>query len=156
MHEAIPFEPRRTPRRSVLIVDREERAGAALQRFLESEGWTVRHVRDGRAGLQLWPTLKPSILVTDCEGQEVDSFELIALARRTKERPLCVLLTRKAHARVLKPEMMQRLGLAAVIRRPCPFEAIAGELERLRRQAALPARSGAPSAIFVPEQVVSC
>jgi DNA-binding response OmpR family regulator len=155
MHNTGPLDGRRLVRRNVLIVDGDARAGTALQRFLETEGWTVRHVRDGRAALQLWPALTPNILITDCEGLEVDSFELVALARRTKERPLCVLLTRQAEARVLQPEMLQRLGFAAVIRRPCPFETIAAELELLRRQASLPARVGAPTLAAVPE-LASC
>ena len=152
MDEAIPLELPRSTGRSVLIVDADERAGVALQRYLETEGWTVRHVRDGRAALRLWSTFPPSIVLTNCDGQEIDAFELAAFARRTKERPSCLLLTRQAESKVLQPAMMRRLGLAAVLRRPCPFDAIAAMLEQLQL-ARVPAGTERSEGQMVAEQV---
>src|SRR5262249_4744355 len=139
-NEASPRSRSQTRVRSILVVEPDDRAGQALQRFLEKEGWLVRHVRTGRQALQALHTFAPSVLLTDCEGREIDSFELISLAAANDPAPHCVLFTRRAQGRILTPDLLPTLGIASIIHRPCSFEKIAATLDSLHPEAIAPER----------------
>jgi DNA-binding response OmpR family regulator len=117
------------PARAVLVVDRDERAGAMLGSYLEARGWRVSQVSDPRRVVRRRATesgLPPIVLLQLDEG-DADGFELLgALAARTLAARVIVCAT--AWIDGLAP-----LGVERVLAAPCRFADLANALEDVRR-----------------------
>jgi ActR/RegA family two-component response regulator len=117
------------PARCVLLVDRDERAGALLGNYLEARGWQVSHVSDPRRVLRTCAkgAVQPPILVVKLEETDTDGFELLAaLAARTIA----------ARTVVCAPgwiEGLALLGVERVLASPCRFSHLASTLEEVRQ-----------------------
>jgi ActR/RegA family two-component response regulator len=127
--EAGPEAPPHLPARCVLLVDRDERAGALLGNYLEARGWEVSHVSDPRRVLRTHTKGRgqPSILVVKLEEMDPDTFELLA-----------ALAARAIAARtvVCAPgwiEGLALLGVERVLASPCRFSDLASTLEEVRQ-----------------------
>jgi len=63
-------------RKVILVVDDEPNICNALQRILESDGYTVVTALDGKAALNLIPQLKPNLLFLDIMMPGMDGREV--------------------------------------------------------------------------------
>ena len=73
------------PARALLLVDRDERAGALLGRYLEARGWRVSRISDPRRVIrqQAARGVEAPIVVLQFDEADTDCFELLgALAAR--------------------------------------------------------------------------
>ena len=115
------------PARSVLLVDRDERAGALLGSYLEARGWRVSKVNDPRRVMRRAKAVgHPPILVVQLDETDTDGFELLA-----------ALAARAIAARVVvcAPawiEGLAMLGVERVLASPCRFADLVITLEDLR------------------------
>lgn len=112
----------------VLLVDDEPDLLAALEMYLDDEGFSVVTARDGERALALLDVLQPKVVVTDIMMPVMDGFELL---RRYKGRPGAVPVVAMSAFDAYNDQAVA-LGADAVL--PKPFEP--DELVRVLRDAA--------------------
>ncbi|HEX8796111.1 MAG TPA: hypothetical protein VF765_34410 [Polyangiaceae bacterium] len=116
------------PARSVLLVDRDERAAALLGTYLEARGWRVSLVSDPRRVMRTRTKGggEPPILVVKLDEADADGFELLAaLAARTFAARAVVCASGWI-------EGLAVLGVERVLASPCRFSDLATALEEVR------------------------
>ena len=112
----------------VLVVDPNVRFGLLLKGFLETRGW-------GASGSQMagtlrdWHRLRPDVVVTELDGEDLDGFE--SSRRCGAAIPTCLwsLCTRLAGAANWSPADRRALGVEAVLVRPLQFVHLHSTLE---------------------------
>lgn len=117
------------PARAMLLVDRDERAGALLRHYLAARGWQVSQVFDPRRVIRKRGTggVQTAILVLRLEELDTDSFELLAaIAARTIAARVIVCASGWI-------EGLASLGVERVLASPCRFSDLATALEDVRR-----------------------
>ena len=114
----------------VLIVDPDIRFGLLLKGFLAARGWTAEWVADGRKALRDWDTLRPHVIVTELQGEDLDGFEFMEAARRRSPEVPLVVCTRLAGAGTWSPAAQQALGIKGVLVRPLQFMELHSLLQR--------------------------
>jgi CheY-like chemotaxis protein len=113
----------------VLIVDPDVRFGLLLKGFLESRGWGSLWVSDGRKALRDWQRLRPDVVVTELDGEDLDGFEFISAVRTSEPTLPVVVCTRLAGASQWSPADRRALGVEAVLVRPLQFLQLHSALE---------------------------
>ncbi len=127
---------------TVLVVEDEPAIAQAIVHLLSAEGWTVRAVGDGLAGVEAASRLEPDVVLLDVMLPGIDGLEVCR--RIQAERPVPVLMLT---ARDDETDMLIGLGVGADDYMTKPFsmrELVARTKALLRRQerAAAAARSG--------------
>jgi len=118
----------------VLIVDPDVRFGLLLKGYLESRGWTVDWVEDGRLALQEWETYRPDLLIAELQGKDLDGFEFLETLGRLPTPPAVVVCTRLAGVQGWTDGIFRELGVRAVLVRPVRFPEVARTLEEVMAQ----------------------
>lgn len=77
----------------ILIVDDDVRNSLLLKRFIEAEGYDVRHAANGVAGLEVYSDWKPDFILLDVNMPEMDGFEMARNIRRGDSRVIIFFLT---------------------------------------------------------------
>jgi len=113
----------------VLLVDPDVRFGLLLKGFLESRGWGALWVPDGRKALRDWEHLRPDVVVSELDGEDLDGFEFISAVRRKESTLPVVICTRHAGAIQWSPADRRALGVEAVLVRPLQFLQLHSTLE---------------------------
>lgn len=116
-------------RARVLVVDPDIRFGLLLKGFLEARGWNPLWVSDGRKALRDWDRLRPDVVVTELESEELDGFEFVDAVRRKDETLPVVVCTKLAGAAGWSPADRRALGIDAVLVRPLQFLALHSTLQ---------------------------
>jgi len=116
-------------RARVLVVDPDVRFGLLLKGFLETRGWGALWVSDGRKALRDWDRLRPDVVVTELDGEDLDGFEFISAVRRRQSTLPIVVCTRLAGAGQWTPSDRRALGVEAVLVRPLQFLQLHSTLE---------------------------
>ncbi|MCO4768501.1 MAG: response regulator [Deltaproteobacteria bacterium] len=136
--ESLPYDPLSTSivgntgiptRARVLVVDPDVRFGLLLKGFLETRGWGALWVSDGRKALRDWDRLRPDVVVTELDGEDIDGFEFVAAVRRRSSTLPVVVCTRLAGATQWTPSDRRALGVEAVLVRPVQFMQLHSTLE---------------------------
>ena len=130
------------PTTSVLVVEDEPAIAQAIVHRLSAEGWSVRAVGDGLAGVEAASALQPDAVILDVMLPGIDGLEVCR--RIQAERPVPVLMLT---ARDDETDMLVGLGVGADDYMTKPFsmrELVARTKALLRRQerAAAAAHSG--------------
>jgi len=113
----------------VLVVDPDIRFGLLLKGFLESRGWRAEWVSDGRKALRDWQGLRPDVVVSELQGEDLDGFEFIDAVHRVDPRMPVVVCTRLAGAAQWSPHARSAMGIEAVLVRPLQFLELHATLE---------------------------
>ncbi len=71
----------------VLIVDDEPEIGCVLERLLELDGITARHLEDPEEGLQLLKEEPFEIVLSDLRMPTIDGIELLRRAKQIRPEP---------------------------------------------------------------------
>jgi DNA-binding response OmpR family regulator len=112
----------------VVLVERDETAGLVLSRALAARGWEVIQLATGRT---LTPALEEEadavVLVLD--DDENDIFDTLVRLSSQPMRPAVVMLTRRAHSRILAPSVLRALGVDRVLEWPCRADEVIAALE---------------------------
>ena len=128
---------------SVLVVEDEPAIAQAIVHRLSAEGWSVRAVGDGLAGVEAANALRPDVVILDVMLPGIDGLEVCR--RIQAERPVPVLMLT---ARDDETDMLVGLGVGADDYMTKPFsmrELVARTKALLRRQeraASVAARTG--------------
>ncbi len=120
------------PPTTVLVVEDEPAIAQAIVQRLSAEGWTVRAVGDGLAGVEAASRLEPDVVVLDVMLPGIDGLEVCR--RIQAERPVPVLMLT---ARDDETDMLIGLGVGADDYMTKPFsmrELVARTKALLRRQ----------------------
>ncbi len=120
------------PTTSVLVVEDEPAIAQAIVHRLSAEGWSVRAVGDGLAGVEAASTLQPDVVILDVMLPGIDGLEVCR--RIQAERPVPVLMLT---ARDDETDMLVGLGVGADDYMTKPFsmrELVARTKALLRRQ----------------------
>lgn len=118
--------------RRLAIVGRVHADGVVLEQALVARGWTVTRTESACAtaphGL-----LEADVVLLALDGDDADAFELLLWLSSLAKRPSVVLVTRRADARVLVPEVLASLGVDHVAAWPARIDQIETALAVARR-----------------------
>lgn len=114
--------------RRLVIVDNVHSDGIVIERALASRGWLVERTENAFALTPHELSLADAVLIAP-DGDEADAFELLLWLSSLPRRPTVVLITRRADARVLGPEVLASLGIDQVLMWPARLERIEAALE---------------------------
>jgi DNA-binding response OmpR family regulator len=81
-------------RKTVLVVDDEEKILELVRAYLERDGYNVVTARDGKQALQLADERQPDLVVLDLNLPEVDGLEVCRQIRRSSNTPIIMLTAR--------------------------------------------------------------
>jgi len=137
---------------TVLVVEDEPAIAQAIVQRLSAEGWTVRAVGDGLAGVEAASRLEPDVVVLDVMLPGIDGLEVCR--RIQAERPVPVLMLT---ARDDETDMLIGLGVGADDYMTKPFsmrELVARTKALLRRQERAAAAARADHALAADPPLV--
>jgi signal transduction histidine kinase len=77
----------------ILIIDDEQAVLEGLREFLEDEGYEVHEAQDGNAGLAVFRTVKPDLVLTDLRMPGLSGIEVISKIRKEKENTAIIVFT---------------------------------------------------------------
>lgn len=69
------------PTKTVVVIDDDEPFRYAFSRRLQHEGWAAHAAANGREGVELSRTVRPSVIFLDLQMPELDGFETCAQLR---------------------------------------------------------------------------
>lgn len=79
--------------RKVLLVDDDLKNSMFLKRFLEEESYEVIYANNGKIAWELFPSLKPDLVLLDINMPEMDGFELAQKIREYDKQVIIFFLT---------------------------------------------------------------
>jgi DNA-binding response OmpR family regulator len=103
-------------RGSVLIVEDEHLLGNNLQEYLRRRGWQAQLARSGEGALELFGSLRPSVVLMDYELPDMDGFQTIGAIRARHQCCACVLMTAHSGDHVVARARASRI--AHVLHKP--------------------------------------
>lgn len=77
----------------ILLVDDDHKNSLLLKRFIEAEGYEVSYADNGLAGLELYRTVRPDLILLDINMPGLDGFEMARIVRRSDRRVIIFFLT---------------------------------------------------------------
>ncbi|MBR1668013.1 MAG: response regulator transcription factor [Bacteroidaceae bacterium] len=77
----------------ILLVDDDVRNSMFLKKFLEVEDYEVTYANNGRVAWELYPSVRPDLVLLDVNMPEMDGFELAQLIRQQDHQVLIFFLT---------------------------------------------------------------
>jgi len=103
--------------RKVLLVDDDLKNSMFLKRFLEEESYEVIYANNGRIAWELFPSLKPDLVLLDINMPEMDGFELAQKIREYDKQVIIFFLT----DRIEKSDRLKGFSLKGNDYIPKPF-----------------------------------
>jgi CheY-like chemotaxis protein len=114
-----------------LLVDPDVRFGLLLSRYLAEHGWELVAVPDGRDALQRWDEIRPSLVLSEIDGEDMDGLEFMAAVSRLPDPPPVVICTRSPGVRTWDETSLRSLGVASALVRPLLFADLLREIRRV-------------------------
>ena len=132
----------------ILLVDDDRQNSEFLRKFLEVEGYEVGYAENGRVAWEMFPTVRPDMVLLDINMPEMNGFELARLIRERDRDVLIFFLTDRTE----KADRLKGFSLKGNDYIPKPFypeELIAKIKERFEhRQPVLPTQITIGRTIF--------
>lgn len=126
---------------TILIIDDEIDTLTMFRLFLSSYGYRVLVAADGRAGLELVTTEKPSIVFTDLKMPGMDGFEVLKQIKKIAPRTEVIVIT--GHSDMDLVIQALNLDTTDFINKPISPEAVEAALQRAMERLQRPkSRSG--------------
>lgn len=101
------------------MVDDELKNAMFLKRFLEEEPYEITYANNGRVAWELFPSLKPDLILLDINMPEMDGFELAQKIRECDKKVIIFFLTDRTE----KSDRLKGFGLKGNDYIPKPFYA---------------------------------
>lgn len=79
---------------NILIIDDDEKLQDLLKEYLQSQGYEVSGILDGRAAMEAIQTHQPDIIILDLMLPVRDGFEVLAEIRKSRQLPVIMLTAR--------------------------------------------------------------
>lgn len=77
----------------ILFADDDLKYSMLLKRFLEAEGYEVTYAGNGRIALELYPSVKPDLVLLDINMPELNGFEVAEKIRKQNHHVLIFFLS---------------------------------------------------------------
>lgn len=77
----------------ILLVDDDVKNSMLLKRFIEAEGYEVTYANNGKAGLEMYQSSHPDLILLDINMPELDGFETARIIRQNDKRVIIFFLT---------------------------------------------------------------
>ncbi len=122
-------EPRRP---SILLAEDDVGLARTLAEYLERQGYTVLHAKDGREATKVLMRQRVDLLISDIYMPEGDGIELLTLVRRCTPAPAVVAMSGAGLGRIegmLK--MASVLGAARTLAKPFSLQQLLGLVREL-------------------------
>ena len=125
-------QPGATPSRRILLVEDERPFRELLQAFLETQGYEVHAVPDGRCGAQWLETNVADAVVTDLCMPEVDGMELLMKIRKLhRSTPVVVMSGGVSGNMVGMLRAAELLGARRTLEKPFSLQQLATALREV-------------------------
>jgi DNA-binding response OmpR family regulator len=111
-----------------LVVEHDPRYAATVCDHLARAGWRVAHVTTSREAGSAWDDLAADVVLAELDAPGIDGLDLAARLARLSARPAVVLWTTRPGALLVDRETQARLGVDAILERPCRLEVLAKAL----------------------------
>jgi ActR/RegA family two-component response regulator len=132
------LKPPVQPTRHVLFVIDDELYASTVERWLGRRGWQITRASFGfHQALEQWRACGAAVVLVDLDGDGLGGFTLLAAAQALRPPRKAVICTRDPAVTHLPESTRQRLGIEAIVMRPCHLDVVLAALER----AAVAARS---------------
>ena len=126
--------------KKILVVDDEAQITRVLLHGLESSGYQVRAVNNGRAGLETFRTWLPDLVITDLSMPGYTGLELCERIRQLSEVPLLVLSVKEDEPTKVKAF---DLGADDYVSKPFGMAELTARVRALLRRSSAPPQSDA-------------
>ncbi len=124
------------PGATILVVEDDTEARAALVRELVAGGYTVVEAADGRTALERWAGRRPDLVLLDLGLPDMDGLRVVAAIRREAATPIVILSGRyQEHEKV---EALDR-GADDYVTKPFGVDELRARIRVAMRRAAGPA-----------------
>jgi len=77
----------------ILLIDDDELLRAAIGDLLESNGYIVATASAGDAGLEMFRTARPDLVITDLSMPETNGIEIVRALSEEKPRPRIIVIS---------------------------------------------------------------
>jgi len=114
-----------------LLVDPDVRFGLLLKSYLAEHGWQLVTVSDGREALRRWDEIRPALVLSEIDGEDMDGLEFMAAVRALPDAPPVAICSRSPGVRSWDRTALDTLGISSVIVRPLLFADLLREIRRL-------------------------
>ena len=78
---------------TIIVIDDEVNAAAALETLLREDGYEVERAHDARGGLSLLERVDADIVLTDLRMPGMDGIELLGRIKETRPGTMVILMT---------------------------------------------------------------
>lgn len=110
----------------LLVADPDRSFGLMLSVLLGRRGWRVDHAETAAAALELVELRRPTLILTELDGFEVDGRVLLSRLFRWPDVGMIVHTRRPFE---LRPALCWLLGIWRVLARPCRMEAVLAAID---------------------------
>jgi DNA-binding response OmpR family regulator len=112
-----------------VLVERDSIGGLILERALATRDMDVTRLETGRA-LSSRASHDCDALLLVLDDDDSDIFDTLLRVSSQPQRPPVVLMTRRAHARMLEPAVLISLGVDQLVAWPCRVDEVAAALHK--------------------------
>jgi two-component system cell cycle response regulator DivK len=117
-------------KKSILIIEDNERSLYLMTFILEKHGYEVIHARDGLGGIELASRVKPTLIILDIQLPGMDGY---AVARELRNNPALAdmpIVAVTSYAMAGDRERILAAGFAGYIEKPINPEVFVSEIEQ--------------------------
>jgi two-component system, cell cycle response regulator DivK len=121
----------------VLVVDDDRDGREMYTATLGAAGFRVEQATDGFEAVDKGYKLRPDVILMDLLMPRLDGWEVIGWLKNNRNTcDIPIVAVTGAHAE--QRELARQAGVHSVLVKPCPPEALLGEIRRLLQERALP------------------
>lgn len=116
----------------ILLIDDDDVVRTMLRLLLAHHGHTVVEARNGREGLQLFPTARADIVITDLVMPDIEGFEVLAELRKKMPSVRILVITGGVRGKAANYlEMALHLGADRALAKPFSHDELMAAIDRL-------------------------
>lgn len=120
--------------KKILVVDFDQEFLKFLSQFLRNEGFSVVTAADGAAGLEMYKSEAPDLVITEAMLPKLHGFELCSrISHGPARKTPVIIVTRVYRDAVYKTEAMRTFGAAAYFEKPLDPDELMDSLKRILR-----------------------
>jgi two-component system response regulator RegA len=130
-------------RPAVLLLVEEDLYAVTLERALARRGWRTMRTRGTTEALRLWPSSGARAALIDLDADGLAALTLLSALQATPPPCRAVVVTRDQTVQRLSEKVKRRLGISAIVIRPCHVDDVANALAAAASAAGAPAGASA-------------
>jgi DNA-binding response OmpR family regulator len=115
----------------ILVADDQDSFRALISRMLAKEGFDPIEAKDGTSAIELYRTLKPSVVISDIIMPRMDGFALLKEIKKADPNAAVILITGHGNEEILLKAL--RGGATNFFKKPFTLHSLLGEIEKILR-----------------------